>query len=90
MYSDSFTFVYQKMNEAPATKVGFIVSSKVSKKATERNRIKRLFREIMRKIIPDLKTNIVGVFLVKSDILKADPEKVEKETINLFVKENLL
>lgn len=60
------------------TRVGVIVSNKVSKKAVERNRIKRLARAVIRLILPDI-NNIHLVVLTKksadgieSDILKKD------------------
>jgi ribonuclease P protein component len=45
-----------KFAATPGTKsrVGLVVSKKISKKAVERNRIKRSVREQMRKILPEL------------------------------------
>jgi ribonuclease P protein component len=40
-------FLKPKNYEGP-TKVGIVISNKFSKKATERNRIKRIFREIVK------------------------------------------
>lgn len=44
----------QQSNPAFQSRVGLVVSKKVSKKAVERNRIKRVLREEMRKIINSL------------------------------------
>ena len=42
----------EKSNETP-TKIGFVVSKKIHKRAVKRNRIKRLMRESCRLIIKD-------------------------------------
>lgn len=43
-----------KFVAGPKTRTGFVVSKKISKKAVERNRIKRVLREQMRLAMPDL------------------------------------
>lgn len=42
-----------------------IVSSKVDKRATKRNRMKRLVREAVRKLLPSIREEIGGVFVVR-------------------------
>jgi ribonuclease P protein component len=41
-------FVYKPENYEGPAQFGIVVSTKVTKKATERNRIKRLYREVIR------------------------------------------
>jgi ribonuclease P protein component len=45
-----------KFVQGPKTRVGLVVSKKISKKAVERNRIKRALREKMRRGLPELIT----------------------------------
>jgi len=59
-------FLYLKINKngLEFTRFGFVVSTKVSKKAVERNRLKRIFRDIVRKnlerVVPGLDAVIVA------------------------------
>lgn len=49
---DNFTlYILKPENYTGQPKIGFVVSTRFSKNATDRNRIKRLFRETVRKNI---------------------------------------
>lgn len=56
-----------KTSEYP-TKIGFVVSKKIHKRAVKRNRIKRLMRESVRLLIKNnsLKTNCMSLIFVAS------------------------
>lgn len=60
----------EKKNEIP-TKVGFVVSKKIHKRAVKRNRIKRLMRESVRILIKnnELTTNCMSLIFVASNRL---------------------
>ena len=66
----------------------FIVSKKVSNKATKRNKVKRLLREVVRKeILPTLETNYDYLIIAKPSILNKNywqiKEDLEKGIKNL-------
>ena len=65
--------------DATAGKLGFIVSKKISKKAVDRNRIKRVLSEAVRKSLEKLPEGFRGIFLVKRSMLGQTMENVEKE-----------
>ena len=50
-YEGQFFHIYflKPRNYEGPTKVGIVVSTKTAKKATKRNRVKRVFREVVRK-----------------------------------------
>ena len=50
-------------------KFGFIISKKISKRAVDRNRIKRLLAEVVRKNLDKFEKGMRGIFLVKKEIL---------------------
>lgn len=50
-------------------KFGFVISKKISKRAVDRNRIKRLLTETVKKNLTKFDEGIRGIFLVKKEIL---------------------
>ena len=58
----------------------FIVSKKISNKAVERNKVKRLLREVVRKeILPNLKTNCDYLIIAKPLILNKNYWQIKKD-----------
>jgi ribonuclease P protein component len=81
--SESFGFLFIKNEPA---RFNFIVSTKISKKAVERNLIKRRLSEIVRQLpqIPQAS----GLFLCKKIILNKNYQELKKEVENVFKKIN--
>ena len=64
----------ENVNNYP-TKVGFVVSKRIHKRATKRNRIKRLMRESYRLLIKENQVNskyISIIFVASSKLLNKD------------------
>lgn len=59
-------------NDLNFSRVGILVSTKVSKKAYQRNKIKRRIREIFKEIIKDVKTNQDIVVIVLPQAIEKD------------------
>lgn len=74
------------------TRVGIIVGKKFSKKAVERNKAKRVYREAIRSIFADIVPGYdIVVFLKpgqKAEFVKLD--QVKKDLVAVFNKEGLL
>ena len=92
--SDENIVVYAgkiKTDENCPTRVGFVVSKKVHKRATKRNRIKRLIRENIRLM---LKNNELAqlnnyqslIFMAKEDILDKNFEEIRNTILILMDK----
>ena len=65
----------KKPNETATTKIGFVVSKKIHKRAVKRNRIRRLIREACRLLIKYGKfpqNHLSLIFLPKQSALSAD------------------
>lgn len=66
-------------------KFGFIVSKKISKKAVDRNRIRRVLSEIIRKNLDRFENGIRVIILTKQEILNKKMNEIEKE-VEKFIK----
>ena len=58
---------------------GIVVSKKISKKAVERNRIRRKIYKEVGEILPQIKKGLKVVFLVKKAMLQAGDEEIKRE-----------
>lgn len=72
------------------SRFGFIVSNKIHKRATKRNKIKRLLRESVQKLLPKIKPGFAVVFLVKKGILDKDFKAIQLAVKTAFKKTGLL
>lgn len=73
-------------NKEDITKVGFIVSAKVDKRAVVRNRLTRQMREILRALLPDFEKGFSVLIIAKKQALELDFEAIEKQFIFAFSK----
>ncbi len=55
------------------------MSKKISKKAVERNRIRRKIYKEVGEILPQIKKGLKVVFLVKKAMLQAGDEEIKRE-----------
>ena len=69
--------------EVKDRKFGFLISKKVSKRAVDRNRIKRLLAEAVRKNIDVFSKKAWMVFLAKKTLIDLKYEEVEKEILKI-------
>lgn len=77
------TFKYAK-NGLKLSRFGIVVSNKISKKAVERNKIKRRLRASVRECLGKVKPGFDIVVMVKKEILEADFETI-KNIINRLI-----
>jgi ribonuclease P protein component len=67
-----FLFLKLRKNDLEISRFGFILSKKISKNATVRNKIKRRLREIIRKELGSIKSGFDIVIVVKPRIVGKD------------------
>lgn len=77
-------------NDLKETRFGFVVSSKISKKAVLRNKTKRRLREIVKKKLNEIKKGLDGVLIALPGIEERSFEEIEKMVNKLFKKANIL
>lgn len=62
----------------------FIISTKISKKAVVRNRIKRIISETLRLNVDKIRNGLDVVFLIKPLIIKENRNKIENEVVKII------
>jgi len=77
-------------NDLPQTRFGFIVSKRTAKKATDRNKIKRQMREIVRKNIGNIKKGYDVVVIAWPDIKERNFKEKSAIIEETFKKINFL
>ena len=77
-------------NQLELSRVGFVCSKKVAKKAVERNKIKRRLREIVRVMLPNIRPGFDLVFLTRPGIAGIEFEEVEAMVGKLLAKARLI
>lgn len=85
IYSSIFGLLILK-KEDKEKKFGFIISKKISKKAVDRNKIKRYLSEGVRRSLENIKEGSRGIFLVKREILNKKLEEIVVEVEKVFKK----
>ena len=77
-------------NNLPDNRITVVVGTKVSKKAVDRNRVKRQYREIIRLLLPELKTGYDMVLLISKPALELEYEQKRQRLTQVFKKAGLL
>jgi len=82
MYQSPLFGVSVMKNEG-VSQIGFVISKKISKRAVDRNRIKRLLCEAMKDKLPE---GLKVIVLVRKNILEASLEDIEKSWEGVYEK----
>ena len=72
------------VDETGEIKFGFVISKKISKRAVDRNKIKRRISEVLVKKLDNFKPGTKIVFLAKKSLLGASILKIEEEINKVF------
>jgi ribonuclease P protein component len=69
---------------------GFVASTKISKRAVKRNRIKRILRNEISKLLPDISSGVLVSFWVRPKALEAPPDKLRLKVRETLKKAQIL
>jgi len=90
-FSEANIAVKSVKNGLPETRIGFAAGLKYSKKAVERNLVKRQLRDIVQKMLPRVKKGFdVLVMIRKREEEKVRFEKLEKNIEGVLQKSGLM
>lgn len=71
-------------NDLDISRFAFIVSTKISKKAVIRNKIKRQLREIVRTNLSNIKSGLDIVVVTKPNIIDKNYQEIKNDSENLL------
>lgn len=77
-------------NDLAINRFGFLVGLKISKKAVQRNKIKRRLEEIIRLNLSKMKSGFDVIISVDPEIKEENYQAIEENLIGLFKKAELL
>ncbi|KPJ54678.1 hypothetical protein AMJ47_03885 [Parcubacteria bacterium DG_72] len=89
-FKEDFLFLKLAKNNLKATRFGFVVSQKVSKKAFLRNKIKRRLRELAKKKLAKIKKGFDVILIVNRGLKDKDFNETERMINKLFKKAKLI
>lgn len=90
-FGSPFFSLYLLREKSPLpSRFGFVVSTKVEKRATRRNRVKRIFRDEVAKLLPQTSPGILGAFWVKGFALEVPPDKVRASIREVLQKAGII
>ena len=85
--SSRYFYLVFKKNQIGYPRFAFIASKKIFKKSTQRNRVKRLLREVVRLLLPKLNVLSCDIILVgKSEILNLKSFQLKENFISILEK----
>lgn len=82
----SYATLRFKKSSEPETKIAFIISTKVFKKAVDRNRARRRMRAVMRSLLPELPERMHLLFVLKPECRTAKFELLMQEAKRMILK----
>lgn len=88
--SNSHLIVKVKRNDFDKKRIGFIAPMKHFKKATDRNRVKRLLREAVRPNLEVICSGYDVIIIAKESIIDLSLEEVKQEIMSVLSKFNIL
>ena len=89
-FKEDFLILKIISNNLEVSRFGFIVSQKISKRASLRNKIKRRLRESVRLRLLKIKKGIDGVLITSPGLETKDFWEIEKSIDKLFKKAKLI
>ena len=87
---DVFLGIKYKKNKLKQSRFAVVVGTKVSKKAVDRNKIKRRIRSVLSKHLEEFAPGFDVIFLVKKEVLDKTFIEVQEAVEKVLIKSSLL
>lgn len=87
---DNFLAIKFLKNNLEISRFGFLVGTKISKKAVKRNLVKRRLRESVRLKLDNIKAGYDMIFFTKPEIVEKNYTEIDNAIENVLEKANLI
>lgn len=88
-YRNDFIKIRFLKNNLGITRFGIVISSKISKKAVSRNRVRRRLEEIIRIRLDQIRSGFDIVVLFEPEVIGKNYKQIEEVFVNLIEKAKL-
>ncbi len=82
--NDELFFLKVKKNNLGINRVGFVVGTKISKKATLRNKIKRRLTEVIKQNLDKIESGLDIIVVAKPKVIDKNYLEIKQSVDNLF------
>lgn len=82
--SNNFLELFFVQSHTQISRFAFVVPIRVDRRATARNRVKRLLREAVQTLLPNIRGGIDAVIFAKSKLLVAEEQKIAQSVDELL------
>jgi ribonuclease P protein component len=89
-FREDFLFLKHASNQLANSRLGIVVSQKISKKAVLRNRIKRRIRAVVSRKLPKIKKGTDFILVAIPGLEKKDFREIETALTNVLKKSKLI
>ena len=85
-----FSLLIDKRKDKAPSRFGFIISTKIHKRAVKRNRARRLLTEALRPLLPKVKPGFDAIFLAKREVVGKELVEIKTAVERLFKKAKMI
>ena len=89
-YQKDFIKIKFLKNDLEINRFGLVIGLKISKKAVQRNKIKRQLEEVIQSELEQMKKGIDIVILVQPEIIEKEYQEIKEVLIELFKKSKII
>jgi len=89
-YQKDFIKIKLLENDLEINRFGLVIGLKISKKAVQRNKIKRQLEEIIQSELEQIRKGIDIIILVQPEIIEKEYQEIKEVLIRLFKKSKII
>lgn len=89
-YQSPFFVVRLSQSVQSDSQFAVVVSKKIDGRAAERNRLKRMYKRVIFKLMSSFEISVVAVFYVRKPSLNVTEEQLSEEIEKIFKKEGII
>jgi len=89
-YQKDFIKIKFLKNDLEINRFGLVIGLKISKKAVQRNKIKRQLEEVIQSELEQMKKGVDIIILVQPEIIEKEYQEIREALIELFKKSKII